>query len=402
MAREAADQRRTDRNLRMDVALIHILEDVLGIDETSVIFHQDEVYEILDLITMTSQDIKGIKGTINGNTTPLSKRDARLIIQFTWWYKDICNQSLESHVADDYWFSTTKQEFTEFRRTRAPALTNPTSTSQFSNPVQDGVVGAADVIQFRNSIKKEVSQYPEFKGSLEGWLPFKRKLRAIAATHGIERIVQDNIVQPIKDSQDYRLYEQQNTFLYSVFTQKLAGGPANLALRAYETNRDARNVFLRLKSHYESTTNLMVISQKCHARIQSLKLNRFFKGGAQAFVTQLQNAFLDLEYCTGTAKNDLEKKTTLLLAIEDDNYHSIRDNLAMDPSKDYHDSLAAIDQHATMFINTKTRRNNKTTTQEEKSNDGSKEKKDKKKKKPKDKGNERSINNLTKIGRAHV
>ena len=94
----------------------------------------------------------------------------------------------------------------------------------------------------------------------------------------------------------------------------------------------------------------MVISQKCHSRIQSLKLTRNFRGGAQSFVTQLQNAFLDLEYCTGTTKNDLEKKTTLLLAIEDSSYHALRDNLAMDSTKDYLSSLAALDQHATMFM----------------------------------------------------
>ena len=94
----------------------------------------------------------------------------------------------------------------------------------------------------------------------------------------------------------------------------------------------------------------MVISQKCHSRIQNLKLTSNFKGGAQAFVTQLQNALLDLEYCTGTEKNDLEKKTTLLCAIEDPHYHSIRDHLAIDTTKTYDTCLVALDQHATMFM----------------------------------------------------
>ena len=155
-------------------------------------------------------------------------------------------------------------------------------------------------------------QYPDIKGSLEGWLPFKRKQRANAATHGINRVIQDKALDIIAESQDLCLYNQQNTFLYSVFTLKLSGGPTNLALRAYESTRDARKVFLRLTAHYESTSNLMVILQKCHARIQSLKLNKNFRGGAQALATQLQNASLNLEYCTGTEKNDLEKKTTLL------------------------------------------------------------------------------------------
>ena len=85
----------------------------------------------------------------------------------------------------------------------------------------------------------------------------------------------------------------------------------------------------------------MDISQKCH-----------FRGGAQACVTQLQNAFLDLEYCTGAKKKNLEEKTTLLQVIEDTNYHATRDTLALDSGKSYHDSLSAIDQHATMYIGT--------------------------------------------------
>ena len=142
----------------------------------------------------------------------------------------------------------------------------------------------------------------------------------------------------------------QNKFLYSVFTQKLTGGPATLALRRFEEAKDAHSVYTRLVEHYESKSNLMVISQKCHSRIQSLTLTRQFRGGTQAFVTQPQNAFLDLEYCTEVETTDLQKKTTLLLAIEDSNYYALRDTLAMDSTKDYLASMAAIDQHATMFM----------------------------------------------------
>ena len=179
------------------------------------------------------------------------------------------------------------------------------------------------MLQFQKSVRVEIKEYPKFKGTLEGWLPFKRKLKAITATHGIERIIAEDPYPVIPDTQDSRLYEMQNNYLYTVFSQKLFGGPAIYAMRINEQTKDARRVYLHLVQHYESTSNLMVISQKCHAKIQSLRLTRQFRGGAQAFVSQLQNAFLDLEYCTGTEKNDLEKKTTLLLAIEDSTYHSV-------------------------------------------------------------------------------
>ena len=278
-------------------------------------------------------------------------------MQFKWWYQDQSSQLIQA-LDDDFWLEMSKDDFDIFRRSKVPSITSGTGNSS-AKVHAGGDVNSNIVMSFQKSIKLDVGQYPDFKGNLEGWLPFKWRLKAVAATHGIERVIGDVAPEVLPGTQDSRLYDKQNSFLYSVFTQKLRGGPAVLALRAAEDSKDARAVFTRLVEHYESTSNLMVISQKCHSRIQGLKLTRQFRGGAQAFVTQLQNAFLDLEYCTGVDKNDLEKKTTLLLAIEDSNFYSIRDTLAMDSSKDFLDALAAIDQHATMFIATEKKTNRK-------------------------------------------
>ena len=335
----------------LDPTFQYIVDDIIRLPQTSVIHHQDEVFEILDLVTMSPSDISDITGRINGEEVKISKRDARLLLHFVWWHQDISSRRLDTTLEYDEWFNYDRDDFTKFRREKVPALAagGTSGTSRISNSSMSGDVGADTVLQFQRSIKMEVSQYPDFKGSLEGWLPFKRKLMAITATHGIDRVL-TNKSRPTPSTQDSRLFQMQNNFLYSVFTQKLHGGPAILALRQHEADKDARKVFFTLIEHYESKSNLMVISQKCHTKIQSLKLTRQFRGGAQAFVTQLQNAYLDLEYCTGSEKQDLEKKTTLLLAIQDTNYFAIRDNLAMDPSRGFLDSLAAIDQHATMFV----------------------------------------------------
>ena len=345
----------------LDPTLQYVVDDIIRLPHSSVIHHQDEVYEILDLVTMSPSDISDITGRINGEEVRISKRDARLLLHFVWWHQDLSSQQLNSTIDNDVWFDYDRDDFTKFRREKVPALAagGTAGGRRTPNTALQGDVGADTVIQFQRSIKMEISQYPDFKGSLEGWLPFKRKLMAITATHGIDRVLSSR-ARPIPGTQDSRLFQMQNNFLYSVFTQKLHGGPAILAMRQHEADKDARSVFNRLVDHYESKSNLMVISQKCHTKIQSLKLTRQFRGGAQAFVTQLQNAYLDLEYCTQTEKQDLEKKTTLLLAIEDSNYFAIRDNLAMDPTRGFLESLAAIDQHATMFIKAPSSSSNQT------------------------------------------
>ena len=336
-----------------DPYFTHIISNILELSPTSVIYHQNEMTEILDLLTLSPKEIEEISGYHNGVLEKLSKKDARKLIHFKWYYNHLSSHKLNQTLSDDDIYLITAHDFNMFRRTKVPNMvSSPASTSSIT-PHQPGEVTSQDILSFQKSIKLEVSQYPEFHGALNQWLPFKRKLKAVIATHGLQRIIQETNPIIIPGTQDYLLYEKQSSFLYSVFTQKLNGGPATVALRAAEDLRDARQVYLSLVSHYESKSNLMVISQKCHSRIQGLKLTRNFRGGAQQFVTQLHNAFLDLEYCTGVPKQDLEKKTILMLAIEDTSFFAVRDNLAMDPTKSFLDCLSAIDQHATMFaINT--------------------------------------------------
>ena len=64
--------------------------------------------------------------------------------------------------------------------------------------------------------------------------------------------------------------------------------------------------------------------------------------------------------------------------LTDPDYHAIRDNLAMDPTKSFLNSLTAVDQHTTMFISTKNSRSNR------RANPANKREKEKKEKKEKD------------------
>ena len=79
-AKEAADNAH-ERYPEFDPAFLHVLLEVVNLPQTSVIYHQTEVFEILDLITMSHEDIQDIRSTDN---VQISKCDARLLIQFTW------------------------------------------------------------------------------------------------------------------------------------------------------------------------------------------------------------------------------------------------------------------------------------------------------------------------------
>ena len=84
-------------------------------------------------------------------------------------------------------------------------------------------------------------------------------------------------------------------------------------MRKYADKQCARSTFFAFIKHFESPENKMVISQKCQSVIESLELTHDFPGGVPSFVTKLENTYMDLEYCTGVPKSDLDKKTKLLL-----------------------------------------------------------------------------------------
>ena len=175
--------------------MTHIIDEILRLPSDSIMHYQREVMELLDLITMAPEDIPKITGRIKGVNYTLGKRDARLLLHFTWWYHDQSSRLLNSTLDDNYWFQWSHTDFLGFLREKVPRiLAGKTSTSrQLTAMTTSGEVSAEAVLQFQKSIKLDVSQFPEFKGTLEGWLPFKRKLSAITATHGIDRIISKNL-----------------------------------------------------------------------------------------------------------------------------------------------------------------------------------------------------------------
>ena len=106
-------------------------------------------------------------------------------------------------------------------------------------------------------------------------------------------------------------------------------------MRKHASTQCARSTFQSFINYFESPENRMVISQKCHSIIEGLELTHNYPGGVQAYATKLENTYMDLEYCTGVEKTDLEKKTKLLLSIKDNKLFNMRDNFSTNPAMTY-------------------------------------------------------------------
>ena len=70
-----------DGYVGMDMLLVHLCDRVLKIKKNSVIYNQDEVSTLIDLVTMPKEDIFDIE---DRDEKKISKVDARLLQHLTW------------------------------------------------------------------------------------------------------------------------------------------------------------------------------------------------------------------------------------------------------------------------------------------------------------------------------
>ena len=70
--------------------------------------------------------------------------------------------------------------------------------------------------KFQANVKLDIKQYPTFDGELAHWLKFKRNVLALAATHGLMDIFDENYTIPTGKGADLDAYQAKNQFVYSI------------------------------------------------------------------------------------------------------------------------------------------------------------------------------------------
>ena len=322
----------------------HLCNMVLKIPSNSVIYDQEEVMTLIELVTLSKEDIFGIEDRAG---IKIKKVDARKLQHLTWWYVEEAAKYPSNNMPDEHWLLKTNSDFEFFRRTRVPLLSRGDINTKSVHISQDNDTDA--LAQWSKNLKLGIESFPEFKGHIEKWLPFKRKFMATAKTHELDILFEKEIPSFIPGSPSERLFKKKNEFVYSVFLQKVSGGPCILAMRKHASTQCARSTFFAFIDYFESPENKMVISQKCQSIIEGLELTHNYPGGVASFVTKLENTYMDLEYCTGIPKSDLDKKTKLLLSIKDNRLYNMRDNFCTNPETTFQSCLTLLTQHDTML-----------------------------------------------------
>ena len=106
---------------------------------------------------------------------------------------------------------------------------------------------AYQVLAFKKSVKREVSQYtiPKDEKYFEA---FKRYLTVTAMTHGCEEIIVEGDYMPGYDNDSWELSQQKQYFMYSVFNKVLQSDMGKTIARKYAPTMDAQSVWNKFET----------------------------------------------------------------------------------------------------------------------------------------------------------
>ena len=110
-----------------------------------------------------------------------------------------------------------------------------------SGGFQDFKSHAAD--KFHANVKLDVKQYPTFDGELSHWLKFKRNVLALAATHSLMDIFDENYIIPTGQGSNLEIYQAKNQFVYSIWASRVFGFYPLGLICQFENTKDVKGVF---------------------------------------------------------------------------------------------------------------------------------------------------------------
>jgi len=313
-----------------------ILQEVLEEKEDGALNSslQRDGYETLDdICTMDDAEIMDLKYEHSDATgtevREVPKNQRKKLLHLMWWRDWQTSQLRNKTMTIESWKELSLTAFQEYRegpvleRARAASTTG----ARKALTMDESTITSDQVQRFHERQKRTVDSYSQFNGSITMWRKVDRAWRSTAQVDGLARILQIDPIAIDQSTNDAALYEAQNAWIFNMFTQRITGGQALIIVRKHEPTRNGHEAYVEMKRFYERDSNIIAIRTECQRKLATLRLTPQFPGGPTKFFHQFQNVYLDLEQATGVTVGDTEKIGTLLAAIDDQRFFSVRDAL---------------------------------------------------------------------------
>ena len=183
-------------------------------------------------------------------------------------------------------------------------------------PAVRGIITSSEVQLFKKSIVKSHADFPDFNGHVSKWNITKQNYKAVAANHGISRILDDSPVPPL-GSRDRELFDLQNRYFYNILKVKVKAGKAKVIVNQHAIDLDGRRAWRKFIDYYEQKGIVSLNKAHFFEKLSSMRLSVNYRGGPNKFLTDFETVITDMENTTGEEMLDSDKVGFLTTAITD-------------------------------------------------------------------------------------
>jgi hypothetical protein len=299
----------------------HVMDNVLNRDDNSALkttlMHRGYT-DVPSAVSMGDDEIDDLKSDTNKKMSPGDMGLLKMLVKFNH-FRILKNTSIVNPID---WLNVTKQEFDQFRvvdiyeyRLLAagqvpgtlPVGNAPATT--LANTTAAALQKPADM--FRRAIKRDQSLFPELKNEElnDAW---HRSFETQAHAQDVAEVLNVNYDPATQELID--LFAVKQTYVYAILESKVQTDRGRAIVRLHEVDRDAQQVYQKLRAHHTSSTKAKMNSSDLLTYITSAKLGSgVWSGSTEAFITHWQNQVRLYErLCEATERFSDGQKTTML------------------------------------------------------------------------------------------
>ena len=303
------------------VRLFKDIMDTEADDPIHNVFSSNSITMIPEILVMSRENINGLTYQADDGTTitPPSHVLAKLHILKAW--NNYLLQENGLKVID--WDDTNlvnEDAYDEFRL----SIYNPDDVLNTTPPHRKSNISAAKnsekkhsaAAEFRKGIKRDKSHYTILSDE-KNWDEWKRLTIATIYAHGCENITSKSYSPQEPD--EIVLFQEQNKYMFDVFTHVLKTPMGKYIVRNHEHTRDAQKVWADYIKYMRTSTKADIEIEDLMTSLTSTRLSTDYTGSTQNFIIEWLDRMRKFEELTPRNSHfpDTMKKAMLQNAISD-------------------------------------------------------------------------------------
>jgi hypothetical protein len=265
------------------------------------------IKDITDFLSMEQEDFKGFEyffytagekpddaAVEHLQNFPLV--EIKKFIQLQQWYLNQTDKEVGT------WFSLTKEAFHQWRLT-SHIKAEDTEVAGSSNSTNSK---KTEISQF--SARPKLSDYKPLKTDKE-WRAWARHVLIMAASHSVDNVLE--LTNPPITPDEHKVYDLQNKFLFSMFSEKLLTSKSKVLLRGQQATKDSHELWQQLAKAYQGHVETDIDAGNIRNKLVTFHIGDSWRKGYCSFFDMWELLIHDLEDADDILVDESTKRSWL-------------------------------------------------------------------------------------------